>query len=209
MRHRRASKTYLMPSSKYRWNAGAGRYTLRGRFVKQSVIRAGLDSALASTGRRAATLATRLQGGRVSLTEWERLMRELIKDTQLYSAALARGGWAQMTPADYGKVGGEVRKQYTYLNRFAAQIQRGLPLGAAYRVRVTMYMEAGRKTYYDTLDQVMLDAGLTEEHNFHTSADPCDECPALTAMGWVEIGTLPQVGNRRCLNLCKCRKEYR
>lgn len=114
-----------------------------------------------------------------------------------------------MRPGDYGAIGAEIKKEYTYLNRFASEIATGYPLGGAFTARAQMYMEAGRKTYYDQLDQVQLAHGMTEERNVLHPADHCQECPGLTELGWVEIGELPQIGTRQCMRHCKCDKEYR
>lgn len=198
-----------MPKSKFKWNARAGRYTLGGKFVKQSAIRGALDKALASTALRARELSLLLQAGGVSLIEWERLMRALVKDTQLYSAALARGGWAQMRASDYGRVGAAVKKQYTYLNRFASELGTGAPLNGSFVMRASMYMSAGRHTYYQLHDRMQEELGMTEERNVLHPADHCNGCLEADALGWVPIGELPQIGNRDCLVNCKCDKEYR
>lgn len=198
-----------MPSSPYKWNARAGRYTLGGRFVRQAAIRRALDEALVSTAARARILAAALSKNSISLIEWERQMRALVKDAHLYSGALARGGWAQMRPSDYGRLGAEIKKEYTYLNRFASELSTGYALDGRFRARVDMYVQAGRKSYYDLHDAMQEERGMTEERNILSPVDSCSECPALTELGWVELGTLPQIGTRQCLRNCKCDKEYR
>lgn len=198
-----------MPSSPYKWNSRAARYTLGGRFVSRASIRRAFDKALANTGARAAALNAGLSSGALSLIDWERQLRALIKDVHLYSGALARGGWAQMRPSDYGAIGATVKKEYAYLNRFAGQLADGYPVNGTFAARARQYIEAGRTTYYNQLDQVQLEHGMTEERNVLHPADSCAECPALTELGWVEIGTLPQIGMRQCMRNCKCDKEYR
>ncbi len=198
-----------MPRSKFRWNERAGRYTLGGRFVSRAEVRRSLDGSLAATGREVARLSASLQARTVSLTEWERLMRQAIKDSHLYSAALARGGWAQMTPAAYGTVGRAVRDQYAYLNRFAAELEGGLPMDGRFKSRTEMYMESGRTTFYKIFDKLQEDLGMTEESNILHSAEHCVECIEQSDLGWVELGTLTQIGTRLCLVRCRCEKLYR
>lgn len=199
----------MPPRSKFVWNLKAGRYTIGGRFVARSEVRKALDASLAGTSRQIVSLSGLLQNGRISLIEWERLMREAIKDAHLYSAALARGGWAQMTQADFGKVGSIVKRQYAYLNRFAADIETGLKLDGRFTSRAEMYMEAGRTTYYHMYDDLQKRLGMTEEKNILHSAEHCEECIQETNKGWVPIGELKQIGDRLCLTRCKCDKEYR
>ncbi len=195
--------------SKFKWNKKAGRYTIGGKFVARSEVRKALDASLAATSRSMNFLSARLQAGSISLIEWERLMREAIKDAHLYSAALARGGWAQMTQADFGRVGQIVKHQYAYLNRFAAEIESGYKLDGRFKARTEMYMEAGRTTYYHMYDDLQKKLGNTEERNILHSAEHCSECIEQTDLGWVSIGSLVQIGNRLCLTRCKCDKEYR
>lgn len=198
-----------MPKSKFKWNEKAGRYTLGGKFVSRAEVRRSLDLSLAQTAREVVRLSTALQARTITLIEWERLMRQAIKDSHLYSAALARGGWAQMTPAAYGTVGRAVRDQYAYLNRFAAELEQGLPMDGRFKSRTEMYMESGRTTFYKIFDKLQEQLGMTEEMNVLHSAEHCVECIEQTDLGWVEIGTLVQIGMRQCLVRCKCDKLFR
>lgn len=197
-----------MPQSKFKWNKKASRYTLRGRFVARSEIRKALDQSLKGTAKRVAELSLSLRSGRISLIEWERLMRINIKDAHLYSRALAKGGWAQMTQSDFGKVGRVVKDQYAYLNRFASQLEDGLLLDGRFVARTEMYVEAGRSSYYNALDEVQLLAGFEFEQNILHSAEHCNGCIEETAKGVVPIGSLLQIGDRDCLTRCKCEKVY-
>lgn len=194
----------------YRYNEAAGRYTNgRGQFVPAARVRATLDQTLATTAKRATALGDALQAGRISVATWNIEMRALIKGAHLYSGALAKGGWAQMTQADYGRIGQIVRKQYSYLEAFTRQIEKGLPLDGRFLRRVTMYVQAGRQTFHAVQRTLMRARGMTEERNRLGIAEHCDGCLQETARGWVPIGDLAPIGTRDCLAHCKCDVEYR
>lgn len=194
----------------FTWDRRSQRYRgPDGRFVSSSQIRSVLDRTLANTRDRIEDLAYQLQRGDVSIDQWLVEMRSAVKDVQLYSTALAKGGWAQMTQADFGRVGRIVRDQYVYLDRFVADIMAGYPLDGRFIRRASMYVESGRRTYYDVLDRLMVDRGFDQERSRLNPADHCDECVWQDRLGWQKIGDMIPIGERTCLSNCKCFKQYR
>lgn len=199
-----------MAAPTYRWNPRAGRYTDgRGRFVPQRDVRNALEQALGSARERGRSLAQQLRGGYVSLGEWEQGMRQVIKQVHLYSAAVAAGGWAQMTYTDFGLLGPVIRFHYGKLGLFAAAIAKGSPLDGAFLQRVELYLLAGRASYWLQEGKRQRQGGATEEKNTLHPADHCTGCLREAARGWVPIGELVPVGDRRCLARCRCTIEYR
>lgn len=200
------------PASRYQWNAKASRYVDRrdGRFVPRAKIRAAIDRAIRAENKRMVTLAEQMRSREIGVNEWQTGMRRNIKNVHLYSAAAARGGWAQMTPADYGRVGGQVADQFRYLDKFVGQVDKGLKLDGRFISRVELYSEASRTTYEATLTREMEEHnGMTEEKNILHPADHCQECLGLADLGWVPIGSTPPIGKRQCGNRCKCTKAFR
>jgi hypothetical protein len=109
-----------------RWNPTLARYIdSNGRIVSTQRVRAELDRSIDAMKLDVRTLAAELRAGRISLSTWEREMRVIVKDTHILSVAGARGGWAQLGQAEYGRIGSIVREQYDYLYRFALDIQSG------------------------------------------------------------------------------------
>lgn len=197
-------------SSGFVWEKRAGQYRApNGRFVARSTIRLVLDQAIEQRGRRMRELSDALRTGAITGETWAVEMRTMIKDVHLYNAAAAKGGWAQLTKRDLGRVGRIVRVQYEYLNRFAAQIANGMALDGRFIQRVIMYAEAARRTFYEVARGVMRDQGMTQERNVLHPAEHCAGCVAESERGWVDLGELAPVGTRDCLTRCKCTIEYR
>jgi hypothetical protein len=205
------SSTRSVAFSGYTWDANANRYRdSLGRFVDERKIRNELDAALARVGERMNAVSAELQGGRISLEAWHAEMRLAVKNTHVMSAALAKGGWGQLTQRDYGRIGVAVRKQYDYLNGFANEVSLGRQLlNGRFLVRAKMYAQAARMLFERIREAEMIAAGMNEERNVLGIADHCFDCVAMTALGWVLVGTLIPIGERQCGPNCRCRKAYR
>ena len=196
----------------YRWepDTGAGgRYRdERGRFVSSTTVRRELDRYL-SNDDPAKALAQGLRNRELSLADWEIAMRRHIKTTHLNSIALERGGYANMTPADYGRAGQIVREQYGYLKRFAGQIASGEQrLDGTLDRRAQLYTQAGRETFYRS-KHANFREGVAMVRSIKNARDSCRECIDLHGK-WFRVGDpaykLP--GERICTKNCRCSEEY-
>lgn len=195
----------------FRWNDRAGRYIdARGRFVSFKTIRSVVDDTLAEHSQQILSLAQQLRDGTISLERWQLQMMAESKSVHLYSAMAQRGGWAQLTPADYGRVGQIVRREYSYILRFGRQVASGEQrLDGTLIRRAELYVQAGRGTYHEFERVAEERKGMNEERRRLSPADHCDDCVAHAALGWQPIGTLPRIGDSQCLTKCQCYFEYR
>jgi len=91
------------------------------------------------------SLAERMYVGEISIGQWEEQMRGLIRELHASVAAIGKGGWDQMTPADWGRIGPVVKEQYRYLHAFAEKIatDRDTISLEAIKARAHMYGNAG------------------------------------------------------------------
>jgi hypothetical protein len=200
---------------KYKWIPGAGitgRYRdLRtGRWLDPKIVRRELDAYIAKSGDATKALAEQLRAGNINLADWQTAMREQIKLTQLNAQATAVGGYANMTPADYGRAGQIIRQQYGYLQNFAQEIASGAQrLDGILARRAELYIKNGRRTYYDAVEPAAIEAGATHIRSRLNPADHCPECVFFDGK-WFVIGSelwVP-VGLRECRGNCKCSEEY-
>jgi hypothetical protein len=194
----------------FRWDDAAQRYRRAdGTFVRRRDVRDAVDHALSRSGNRTRALAGELRRGGLALEDWADAMRREIKRVHLHSAAAVKGGWAQLTSADFGRVGAAVRREYAYLDRLAQQVAAGLPLDGRFTLRVEQYAEAGRDTFHVLETEAFRSLGWDEERNILHPADHCDGCLGQTERGWVPLGTLVPIGRRQCRRNCRCSKAYR
>lgn len=206
-----ARRSSLTPG--FGWNERAGRYVrLDGsqRFVSwERTVRPALDSVVLKSQDRLRELAQQLRGRTIALADFEVAFFKEIKTAHVASAALAAGGWAQMTPADYGRVGAKIRAEYGFARDLCKDIEAGkVKLDGRFIQRVASYGNAGTATFEAEHRRREIGAGARWERNVLGVADHCNGCLAETAKGWVPVGTLVPVGSRDCLNNDECHIEY-
>lgn len=201
----------MPPLPRYYWDDRAGQYRgPGGRFLPRATVRAAVDDFVGATAVQVRALSAGVRGGTVSLAAWEAGMRAAIKDTHLTAAALAKGGWAQMSPADFGLVGRRVRDQYGYLRGFVGDVASGRQaLDGRFEARAALYAGAGRQTYYAQTEAELGKRGAEEERSVLHPAEHCGECIEEAERGWVPLGDLVPVGARECRSNCQCSVDYR
>lgn len=179
-----------------------------GRFVSPARVRDILEAEIAAGTERLRASALALQSGRINLAEWHIATSAEMKTMHLASAAIARGGLAQMNQADLGWTGRELRRQYEYLDRFAREIEAGYPLDGRFLQRVSLYGEAARGTEREMRRRMAERAGATRERWVLSSAEHCKgkgSCVEQARRGEVPLGRLPRIGSRLCVTRCRCR----
>lgn len=197
----------------YLWNDKAGRYVSAStnRFVRYQDVRNALDQVAARSQANMRALTEALQAGDLSLAEWQAAFAREIKTMHTASAAAANGGWAQMSQADWGATGAQIKRQYKFLQGFADDIASGKqPINGRMLVRSDLYGKAGRGTFeemrrrYQELSNLM-----EEERRVITAVESCEDCIDYAGDGWQPIGSLPRIGDSECRTNCKCFFEYR
>ena len=196
----------------YRYSEKLGRYidTRTRRMVPWSEVRGALDAAIDSSSRTVNTLSQQLREGAISLEQWRGQVQQELRQVHLASVALAKGGHAQLTQADYGRVGGLVAREYRYLEAFTRQIENGQqPLDGRFLQRSEQYTKAGRETYHRQERVEQARRGFDEERSIRHADDSCGECIAEEERGWVALGEIKPVGARLCRKNCLCSIAYR
>ena len=200
-------------TSSFGWNEVAGRYIdlATGRFIPFLDVRDSLEEVMDASGLRMNALTDSLINEQISLAEWQLGMMEEIKTSHTAAAAAARGGWAQMSQADWGATGRLIRTQYDFLRNFANEIASGKQrLDGTARFRTDLYARAARGTFEETRRRYeRLMNGMEEERRVLGEADHCKGCLAQAKLGWQPIGTLDPIGAEECVTNCHCTFIYR
>jgi hypothetical protein len=180
-----------------------------GRWITRVQVREWLDKFIAASQANILAASTSYRAGNTSLAEWQSIVRDEVKDSHLMAEALARGGWGQLTQADFGRTGQRIREQYRYLGAFTAAVRDGTQrLDGQFMNRAKMYSASARSAFYASQGAVLADAGYTRERSLLHPAEHCQECVDEAARGWVSIGQLTPIGERTCLSSDKCTVEY-
>lgn len=172
-------------------------------------VRGALDDYLDAKTREAQSLAEQLRNREITIAQWQAQTRDLIAESHLNAAMLAKGGKERMRYADYGRVGSLVKFEYRQLEKLAVQIENGLPPDGRFMQRIAQYAEAPRHSYHVVETREMKARSMGEQRFIRHAGDSCDDCVRLAALGWHETGSTPEPGERQCHRKCKCTKEYR
>ncbi len=196
-------------AARIRWTGTRYRDPKTGRYITQVAVRRALEESLANLVRLTDTLAGDLRSGRISLLKWRDEMRTIIKQTHLAAQELAVGGRRQMTQADYGRVGQQVRVQYGFLENWVQQIQAGKPVDATTESRARQYLRSARTAYMGHAARAMRERGFDEVRSVLHPAEHCAECLAEAGRGFVPLGALVPLGERICRANDRCSLEFR
>jgi hypothetical protein len=195
------------------WDPTAKRYRDldTGRFMLRSEVLAWVEESLDASTVATDQLAQFVIDGVVSPADFGLLMRQELKEEYIRQYLLGIGGRAQMTPADWGSIGGMLADQYRYLDRFVVEISSGTIPPGSLLLRVRMYANSAREAYERAHLKNANALGMVEENWVLGDAEHCSDCVAFAGMGWQPIGTFPFPGEgaTECLTNCKCHKIYR
>lgn len=132
------------------------------------------------------SLARQLRAGTIGINDWQSRMRLALKNLHVQSIIISKGGdRTKLGFADWGRVGGFLKSQYRYLNRYAAAIQEKALTTVASGGQVPFYSEkylAFRSKLYGGAATATFYQGMFS-------------------------GLLPQVprdGQTQCLTNCQC-----
>lgn len=188
-------------------------YDLRGRrIILSAEVRRMLDKALDRAGRdaRQRTMALRLRT--LDLPSWEIQMRQHVKSSTIAAHVTGSGGVRRTHLDALTRMQQTVFRQYTYLSRFAQQIEAGeQPLDGRALQRSGMYIDAARGVHEEARADVAISVGYDERRNIRYPGDSCDGCIKVTDLEWVTLDDprwIP-IGNRDCRTNCRCGVDYR
>jgi hypothetical protein len=225
MPRRRRPWSEVLPGFAWDERMAGGRYrhvkpdgTL-GKLVAARDIASAVTDISDRSARRFSDMAEAVVRGNISAADFQEAMMGELKNLYGATSALARGGYANMTPAEWGRNGGILRKEYEYLADFAQALNNEELTVAQARARAALYPGKAFSRYWDEDRRLKRAGGFTEERwravgdeRTCTSTDGKTGCAERHAMGWVPIGThetSPDAGDTPCLGNCRCTLEYR
>jgi len=202
----------------FAWDGRVSRYRdlSTGKFVSRQTIIDLLRNVTDNTAARLGELARMAAKGDIPPAVFQRAAMAELKALHLASAALGAGGWDKLTAADYGRVGGILRSEYRYLNRFVYDIAAGKLTPEQAAARAALYAGKGYSQYWAAertrREEAAVQRGKVLYARWLTVRDNrvCNDCAALEALGWQPAVTFPNPGDGHtaCLGNCRCSLEY-
>ncbi|MEO0595076.1 MAG: hypothetical protein AAF126_03100 [Chloroflexota bacterium] len=178
-----------------------------GRFVSEDVVVAEMRTHVEATYSTLDSLTERLYSGSITVQQWQVAVASELKDAHLAQSMFANGGRNNMTPVEYGRVGGVLADEYRYLQNFAEQIARGEISEAQARARIRQYGNATKQSYWREYTQ------RREYVRWNLQpGESCADCIALDSGGLDgnglfradELPTVPGAGDTVCRGNCNC-----
>lgn len=208
------------PRTVYTWDTKSARYRRadNGFFIRRRDIDRLFMEFITGGQRRAAALANSLLARDLAVAEWQAALRDELRHAHTVAAVTARGGWAQMTAADWGRLGARTRGEYARLNNFAAEVTSGAQkFNGTIRSRSGRYIRGARSTYYNEQHRLLIErqAGLSgvllarRVYGFSVTGEKCDGCQREHDRGWQAADTIAEIGSQECGHNCNCYLLYK
>lgn len=203
--------TLVQFRSAYRFDEASQRYRLirTGHYVARQEIKRMLLSVVDGTKADLRRLAARMAEGSINIGQWQRETAATLKSLHLAAHAAARGGFGNLTPADYGRVGSTLRFVYGRLSGFALDVEQGRLSGPQIEARAALYGAHGNATFEAGRRYGAEVSGKTEERRVLGAAEHCEDCVLAALLKWQPLGTLPEIGSLQCLANCRCSMIFR
>lgn len=200
--------------SRFSWNRQTLQFTQQGQAVNRQVVKAAADAVASESRFRMFDIASKLARGQLGVVEWGIERDRAIKLLHGAESALARGGFGEMTAADWTRASERIANQYGYSRAFSEDVAKGLYGKPGQQVfqearllqRVSQYANAGRVTYENTLTENSRDRlGHTHARRVRASGvDSCPDCIEIADNGWYPIDDYLEIGGDACRMNCSC-----
>jgi hypothetical protein len=214
----------MATATRFTYNRQELRYLVNGRAVPPAIAKAGAEAVVTQARFAISDLTIKLQQGLIGADEWYAGMKEATKLAHMAQAALARGGFDNMSPADWRKVEGKIYNQwagvpgkYPGLRRFAEDVERGRygravaatgstpaqQMSGTLPQRAGMYAESTRGTYENTRTEMHQERGFRYATRIKAAVDSCPTC-IEEADKKVPIDEVVPISDSECGSRCNC-----
>jgi hypothetical protein len=198
--------------SDYRWDEEAGVYRypngvkVSDRALFQAIYRHNtrISADLLSTTRR-------YLAGDFGLEEWERRVKERIKENHETLFAFGKGGAGYATATDKLDTVRYLQSvEYSALSGFAKDIRSGKLSEAQIKHRITLYAYHSKVSYERGKKSLKSGEGTRRaRRTLGPCVNHCSDCLSYAALGWVRLEELVLPGDRcQCGAYCCCSVEY-
>lgn len=167
------------------WNEATGRWrnVSTGQFVTNESVLSEVHRQTDAAQENLQRLTRNMYAGNISLSQWESAVALELKDAHLAQSMFAVGGRGNMTAASFGRVGGTLANEYSFLNGFAQDIAAGNVSEAQALDRIGQYGNATGQSYW---------------REWQRQQD------SIEAEGVHRLTRVPQDGSTDCRGKCRC-----
>lgn len=136
-----------MPDYQYVTSLNRYRNAQTGRFVPREIVMSYVDQ-ITQAGQSVSDELARLHAeGTITAQDFGAQMQVGLRSSTIQQYVLGRGGRENMQPADWGRVGRQLRGEYEQLRGFVADVETGNLTQAQISARAQLYFNATRRAY--------------------------------------------------------------
>jgi len=197
---------YVYSNRSQRW-----RNQENGQFVSETVVFTEMQRVRDATVPELQDLTRRLYAGQISLPQWQTATAQVLADAHIAQSMFAVGGRANMTQANWGRVGGVLQGQYRFLAEFAQAIANGEKSEAQALDQIAQYGRNTQQAFYReyayaTPDNQVIDWVLGVADHCRPSAGKygCVELAAGSPYTADTLPTVPGAAATTCHGKCNC-----
>lgn len=200
-----------MPDYVYSNRAQRWRNQDNGQWVSESTVIAEMQRVRDAVVPELQELTRRMYAGDITLPEWQTASAQVLADSHSALSMFAVGGRRNMTQANWGRVGGVLRDEYSYLANFANDIANGTQSEAQALARIAQYGRNTQQAFWReyaiaTPDNQKIDwvLGIADHCRPSGGAYGCVELAAGSPYTADSIPTYPGAGETTCRGGCAC-----
>lgn len=155
-----------------------------GRGVSTAIVQAEVQRHIDAGKALIETLTQQMNAGDITVAQWKMAVASELKDMHGAFAMFGAGGRDAMTPAMWGRVGGNLSDEFRHLQELANGIVSGKVSPAQAAARINQYSDASKQAYWQAVKEVAPEADN-------------QDLPLLT--------TVPGDGSTQCRGNCNCK----
>lgn len=157
-----------------------------------------------AAGQELAALTRQLYAGSLDVAQWQAASASVLKDAHLSASAAARGV-SGVGSVEFGRVGGNLGHEFSFLHRFADDIASGKVSEAQALARINQYARSSQQAYWNEY-KLMTARNEVIWWELHPG-ESCNGCKSLAAGSPYKSGelhTTPGAGSTECKGGCNC-----
>lgn len=132
----------------YSPNSNGYRDKTTGRFVSKDAVLTAVQSSISTSTNKSSDIAKLLADGDLNARDAKEVIRQELKKGYIRQYMLGKGGGRDnMRSPDWGSVGGMLKEQYVYLDRFMSDVANSDLTEGQIRSRLNMYFNSSREAY--------------------------------------------------------------
>jgi hypothetical protein len=193
----------------FQWLKGKGLWMgANGKPLSPATVKAAADAVVSQAYADIGVIVTRVSSGLITVADAEPLMQQAIRRGIIANAALAHGGYDNLTPDIKKRLEKQILEEHNYLRKRIIAVQKNVASAGQVAQRdanyLISYAHKFRSIYENERLQASVSVGHTEARRVLAAVNHCASCEEVAAQEWMPIDEMPPIGSDDCRHNCHC-----